>query len=333
MNARDGFLKSFLHTDDYRLEPLHGDGSDRAFSRVIAAGRTYVLMEHPHGGRENRAFFAIGRHLRERSLPVPDVAAFSEEDGLALMEDLGDEHLLARVTGKSAEEKEQLYRRAVDLVIDLQRKATEGFRTEFCCDAPIYDGAFALAREGRYFLDAFLTGYLGRSLPLELVKEIEALSRRVDFDEPPVFLHRDYQSRNIMVKNDELYLIDFQGARLGPPHYDLASLVCDPYSDLESSLRDRLIDYYRQKAGYADSESFMERFLYVGVHRAMQALGAYGFLTGVKGKTAFENHMPAGVRNLVWFARRLGTKAPFLLQCGEDVLKERSWGSPSAGEC
>jgi aminoglycoside/choline kinase family phosphotransferase len=301
----EAFLSSALKGESYRWEQLYGDGSDRNFYRIRTGAETFILLEHLGGGRENFSYYTIGSLLYACGISVPRFEAHSPE-GLFLLEDLGDEHLLSRVRGEGGADVEAWLRKAVDLLISIQEKATPGLKESFCFDTVRYDRALALNRESHYFRDAFLRGYLSMSdLPPFIEDEFVRLAAEVEGEEPPVFLHRDFQSRNLMIKNERLHVIDFQGSRFGPPHYDLAALLWDPYTDLSPGMRERLFSYYLENAHTPDKELFRKRFTYVGLHRAMQVLGAFGFLTRVKGKVFFERHIPAAVRNFSHFTNRI----------------------------
>jgi aminoglycoside/choline kinase family phosphotransferase len=118
---------------------------------------------------------------------------------------------------------------------------------------------------------------------------------------PVGFMHRDFQSRNIMVRDGCFYLIDFQGGRLGPPHYDLASLLIDPYVDLPPDLREALLDYFAARLsalGSIPPAEIRHAYRYCALSRNLQILGAYGFLTRRKGKPFFARYIPAAVRSL-----------------------------------
>jgi aminoglycoside/choline kinase family phosphotransferase len=115
------------------------------------------------------------------------------------------------------------------------------------------------------------------------------------------FMHRDFQSRNLMVKDSRIYAIDFQGGRIGPLQYDLASLLIDPYVDLSQSLQDRILDYCIQTLSArvsVEPVSFTSSYRYCRITRNLQILGAFGFLTRVKGKTAFDAYIPAALKML-----------------------------------
>jgi aminoglycoside/choline kinase family phosphotransferase len=123
----------------------------------------------------------------------------------------------------------------------------------------------------------------------------------VDREKSRFFLYRDFQSRNIMVLADGFGFIDFQGGRLGPPQYDLASLLIDPYVKLSMSIKDKLITIYLQQLSKKISINtfcFLEHYRIIGFQRNLQILGAFSFLSRVRGKTYFESYIPAAVENL-----------------------------------
>ena len=141
-----------------------------------------------------------------------------------------------------------------------------------------------------------------------LKEELHALARKAD-SFPKTIIHRDFQSQNIMVvKGDKILIIDYQGARIGPPAYDLASILWDPYCRLDDGMREHLVGYYidqmkRLNASSAHGDQFEEKIfreslLTCRLQRHMQALGAYGFLSSIKGKKYFLRYVPEGLRLL-----------------------------------
>jgi len=229
-----------------RWQPLQGDGSERAFYRVASQTDSLVLVWSPLDDasfpNENDSYVYMGRHLYERGIPVPKIYGYWRTEGLTLVEDLGSVHLQDAVT--SGEGKiPSLYRRAVDLLLELQLRATQDLDTSYCFDTPTYDQQFIINRELEYFRQSFLVGALGLEVDFASVeREFSLLALRAsEGDGRLFFLHRDFQSRNLMLKGELLYLIDFQGARLGPPQYDLAALLLDPYVQLPEPLQKELL--------------------------------------------------------------------------------------------
>jgi aminoglycoside/choline kinase family phosphotransferase len=168
----------------------------------------------------------------------------------------------------------------------------------------MFDYAY-LRWETDYFTERFVRGLKNAEIgdAASLADEFHRLALRTDAFTKRI-IHRDFQSQNIMMTKAGIpRIIDYQGARMAPPAYDVASILWDPYAPLRNDLRGRLLAYYKdrmtEKAGtWFKTEEFAESLLYCRLQRHMQALGAYGFLSTLKGKTYFLKHVPEGLRLL-----------------------------------
>ncbi|MFZ2088243.1 MAG: phosphotransferase [Desulfobaccales bacterium] len=287
-------------------QPLAGDGSDRRFFRL--PGRpSLVLLHHPQApGREvteNDSYFLIGRHLKEKGVPVPEIYVFCREEGWMLLEDVGDLSLAGTVDA-AASEADILawYRQALGLLVHQQIEGKEGFKPAWCFDTPAVTRPFLWERECRYFVWAFLQGYLGLDVDeAELADDFNHLLAGIRPEEAPFFLHRDFQSKNLFVQGEALRVLDFQGARLGPLGYDLAALLIDPYVNLSPAHQEVLLDQYVNLLGErlpVNPRDFRDHYHHVALCRNLQILGAFGFLTKVKGKTQFAPYIPAALAGL-----------------------------------
>jgi len=287
-------------------QPLAGDGSDRRFFRLLGSS-TLVLLYHPYppGGKvnENDSYYLIGRHLRSRGGPVPEIYAYEREEGWMLLEDLGDVSLEA--ASKKPLNEGQLrfwYHQALQVLVALQVEGRQGFDPAWCFDTPALDRPFLLERECGYFVGAFLMGYLGLKVTMaELAPDFDRLLARALPGGPDYFLHRDFQSRNLFIKDGRLRVIDFQGARLGPLGYDAAALLIDPYVGLTPAWQKELLEYYLDLLKDrlpVDPQTFKEQYYHLALCRNLQILGAFGFLTKVKGKDYFARYIPAAVSGL-----------------------------------
>ncbi|SMC24017.1 hypothetical protein SAMN02746041_01912 [Desulfacinum hydrothermale DSM 13146] len=289
-----------------RVEPLAGDGSDRRFYRVHLNGRSLIALISQRSGAdldEVDSMWLIGRHLASKGLPVARILAARLDDGVFLLEDLGRVHLhdMARRFASSAR-IQGLYRKAVELLARLHRTAPDGFSSEWCFDTPQYTPQFVLNRELLYFQTSFLQSFLGlEAADLGLSQDFQALAERAGEERGGLVLHRDFQSRNLMVHRGSLWVIDYQGMRLGPPEYDLASLLLDPYVMLPDRVWQPLAELYWERARPILGRSrhvFWERFQTLALCRCLQALAAYAFLGKEKKKSGFLEHIPAGWRRL-----------------------------------
>jgi len=329
------YLKEKLDGNEFSLKiaPLFGDGSDRKIYRITYDDKTLVFVTNSTAVKldavcENDSFDYICRHLKKAGVLTPEIMSYSKEKGWFILEDLGDETLFIRVGATDdMAEVEKLYKRSLDVLLTMQTEGIKGFDREMCYSTKQYDKETILKFESGYFFREFINCYLGLDLNYDdLTDEFEYLADEALKNSGEFFLHRDYQARNIMFKDDQVRIIDFQGGRVGPLHYDLAALVIDAFVNLPFDMKDRLFDYYiknLEKIMDVNRDDFLHRLYITAAHRTMQALGAYAFLTLKKGKTHFEEHMGKGVNNLKVFLERAGTleKCPKLNKIVADVHK------------
>jgi aminoglycoside/choline kinase family phosphotransferase len=253
--------------------------------------------------QEVDAFIDIGRHLHRQRIAVPELVAWDRFAGLAFIQDLGDTHLQAMVKNTDNSEKiATLYQLVIDEWVRLATTGHDGFDPNWTHQTPCYDVALVLEKECRYFVDAFLIGYLGMDkAATEYQADFEYLAGRIMAHAINGLIHRDCQSRNIMVKDQRIYFIDFQGARSGPVQYDLASLLIDPYVALPAGMQQQLCEYAFEQLSRVtaiDRHPFFAGYRYCALSRNLQILGAFGFLTRVKGKPQFKAYIPAAVHSL-----------------------------------
>lgn len=281
---------------------LTGDASDRRYYRVLLRdGESIVLALHSGPIEfDTLPFVRVARLMRAIPLPVPALLHHSNRLGIIAQQDLGDVTLQAHLGAAPADEHAALYRQAVSFVAVLQQRGDE-LRSD---DYPPYRIAFdtdKLSWELEFFYKYFLQQYRGlspslevqRALSLEWSAIVEELA-----GEPRVLCHRDYHSRNLMLHDDSLYIIDFQDARLGPDTYDLVSLLRDSYVDLTSSQVDELIAYFlalkHGAAGVSDgaASEFRRRFDVMALQRNLKALGTFGFQTVTRGNPVYIQYIP-----------------------------------------
>ncbi|MDD2465070.1 MAG: phosphotransferase [Desulfobulbus sp.] len=294
------------NTDTVGLVPLVPDGSSRRFYRLQAAEPPLIAILPPEndvrGQDEARAFDRIGRHLQCCGSPTPAILAFDETSGLALCEDLGEHRLYEQVQTLGINAALPLYEQAVQGLARMQVRGAQGFDSSWCWDTPVYDRELMLERESRYFLRACCTDLLALDFDREEVEaECRQLAEMAAQAPAQFFLHRDFQSRNIMVCRNAVRFIDFQGGRLGPLAYDLASLLLDPYTQLDVSVQDHLLTIYlqalNQEMAY-DSEQFQQEYLLLALQRNLQILGAFAFLSQVKQKPFFAQFLAPALDSL-----------------------------------
>ena len=283
-----------------RVVPLTGDASDRRYFRLIEPdGQTSVLAAYPAAFDDTLPFLNVTRLLAQMPVPVPDIRDEAPDLGLLLLEDLGDVTLQAHLGLASTEEHGQLYREAVRLIAALQRRGAALASDVFLPYGVAFDEA-KLGWEMEFFLKHYLLGYRGVPLDdatLDAIRvELRLLVERLAAEER-VLCHRDYHSRNLMLHRQQLYLIDYQDARLGPDTYDLASLLRDSYVDLSDSMVNWLLAYFLALTGRPDSEAaFRERFDLMSLQRNLKALGTFGYQTLAKQNPVYIQYMPRTLR-------------------------------------
>jgi hypothetical protein len=214
-----------------------------------------------------------------------------------LLEDVDDVSLAEAVAANPGDAKiAALYRQALEILVHQQLEGKRDFNPAWCFDTPVVTRAFLWERECRYFVQAFLKGYLRLKVEeAELAPEFERLLEGARPEEAPFFLHRDFQSKNLFVQGSGLRVLDFQGGRLGPLGYDLAALLIDPYVNLRPEWQEDLLAFYQKLLGRHlafEPWDFRERYEHLAICRNLQILGAFGFLTRVKGKDQFARYIP-----------------------------------------
>ncbi len=286
-----------------RVHALEKGGSDRKFYRIaVADGASLILAKYGSQREENRHYVAIARFLTGLGVRVPEIFFHDEKEGLIWMEDLGDRDLWS-YRNEPWPERQSLYQSALDELLTLHTRAHAAHDGE----APALQAEFNadLYRwEQNYFFDHCLAGHfnldpdtLAEQCDRERLDEIATHLAEL----PRVFVHRDFQSQNIVIKDGSACFIDFQGMRPGLAQYDVASLLLDPYVALTSTERDELLAYYLRglrELGIEPAPDFAETLDLCAMQRLMQALGAYGFLGHVKERADFLAHIPAALANL-----------------------------------
>ena len=304
------FQAAFGHRPEraaIRRHPLQGDGSDRRWYRLEAEDRTLIMVDHgirnQPGQQEVDAYVDIGRHLGSKGIHVPRIFLHDGCAGLVFVEDWGDEHLQTAIRRSDERHKEQFYQQVIDQWSTMAVAAGRDFDPAWTFQTACYDRQVILERECRYFAEAFLQGYLDWSQTYDALREeFERLADEIMDAQIEGFLHRDFQSRNIMVHNGRIGIIDFQAGRLGPIQYDLAALLIDPYTALPEHLQGRLRDYALARLETlcpVDQEKFLRGYSLCAISRNLQILGAFAFLSHSKGKRQFEAYIPTAVSSLV----------------------------------
>jgi aminoglycoside/choline kinase family phosphotransferase len=279
-----------------KVVALTGDASTRRYFRVIPSdGPSSVLALHEDAiDYETLPFVTVGRLLARMPLPVPGVLHHAGALGILALEDLGDVTLQSHLGAGSLTEHEALYRQAVAFIGVLQKRGQELLTPSDGPSQLAFD-VDKLTWEMDFFVKHFVEGYRGAVLS---AAEKTALSRESAelveelASEPRVLCHRDYHSRNLMVHGGQLYVIDFQDARMGPDTYDLASLLRDSYVDITDNEMDGFIAYFLAFKGVSDGVEFRRRFDVMAVQRNLKALGTFGYQAAARGNPIYIQYIP-----------------------------------------
>ena len=277
-------------------------GSDRGFSRLTKIDDkkvSYVLILWDSRDEDWPRFLAIEKELGDCTPFLPKIFATDAKHGLILEEDLGSV-TLKRACDEFPLKIETFYKSAINALIGWQAIPP---------DASVAISSRAMDKdvfswESRYFAQHCITEYFGLDVMLDAAweKERESIARNASAL-PLVCIHRDFQSENILMHNDRVRFVDFQGARLGPAGYDLASLLFDPYiPELRDLVQERLFNYYCLKSVTAMNP---EPFYLCSAQRLMQALGAYGNLSLHKGKEQYRRFIPVAINRLLAISGKL----------------------------
>jgi aminoglycoside/choline kinase family phosphotransferase len=280
---------------------LEGRGSDRIFFRLKWNRENSAILIHYDPKRVENTYYAdIATFLHDIDVPAPKLIQHNPALCLIAMEDLGDTDLWS-LRKTPWETRRPLYKKTLTIAHRLHSFPEKDFPSG---RVRLMDrfGLDLYRWERDYFRIHFVRDVCGTELEpsfeRELEVELSALAERLARTRCTL-VHRDLQSQNVMIRDGEPILIDFQGMRFGSPFYDLGSLLCDPYVNFSSNEQDELLSfYYGLGKRDVDWNTFQNTFWEASSQRLMQALGAYGFLGLEKGLKGFLDHIPEGLRNL-----------------------------------
>jgi N-acetylmuramate 1-kinase len=294
-----------------KVIPLTGDASARRYFRVIRRDQpSFVLALHDAPfDFESLPFVNVARLLECMQLPIPRILDHVGELGLLALDDLGDVTLQAHLGAAPPAEHSALYRQALGFIEVLQRRGRALESPKYIPYGIVFD-VQKLTWELDFFVRHFIEGY--RGVPLAagaataLRQEWESLAEELAAEER-VLCHRDFHSRNLMLHEGRLVMIDFQDARMGPDTYDLVSLLRDSYVDMTEEAADDLIAYFlalRDKNGHTttlapsqdDERQFRRRFDVVALQRNLKALGTFGYQTTRLGNPVYIQYIPRTLR-------------------------------------
>ena len=282
MDSYSSFLREHYKSDDFKVIPLAGDASSRRYYRVVHQQETAVLMSWEPFNPTRYPFLSVLQHFKKNKVRTPEVLGMAPELGFVLLEDLGDLTLERKFwENQNPETSLKYYRQAIDELIKMHFMATNdrsectAFEISFDTEKLLWE----LNYGRQHLLEKICQWKPSEKLSDEVQSAFTSIAERLH-QEPKYIAHRDYHSRNIMIKYDEARVIDFQDARMGPVQYDLVSLLKDSYVDMSDEMADALLADYLDKAkpylpGKFSKEHFFEIYELQSIQRCFKACGSF----------------------------------------------------------
>jgi len=324
MNELETLFKQHTNEELLSNEELSASGSNRRYFRLKGKNTSLIGVEGT-SIEENIAFIQMANHFYKQGLPVPHFLAQTVDRRSYIQEDLGDVLLFdaiadGRKTGVFHESEKELLRKTMRILPAIQVKGAEGFDFSVCYPQPQFNER-SILWDLNYFKYCFLKS-TGLDFQENLLEDDFAkLSDVLLKSETNTFMYRDFQSRNVMIKDGEPYFIDFQGGRKGPLYYDVASFLWQAKAQYSAELREELIQVYLdalQEFMPIDEAEFRVQLKHFVLFRTLQVLGAYGFRGYFEKKPHFLQSIPFAIENLRSMLKTEDAEYPYLLE----ILKE-----------
>lgn len=295
--------KDFAGVEPQSVEELPSSGSNRRYFRLH--GNPTLIGVIGTSVEENNAFIYMSEHFKGKGINTPEVVAVSENRMSYLQQDLGDTLLFnaiekGRLTRSFSSDEKELLIKTVKALPDVQFAGAVGLDFNYCYPSAQFD-VRTIMWDLNYFKYCFLkaTGLEFQEDRLE--DDFQAMADVLMRSQSGTFMYRDFQSRNVMIKDGEPWFIDFQGGRKGPFYYDIASFLWQAKANFTDSLRTELISHYidsLKKYQFIDEQYFMEQLRHFVLFRTLQVLGAYGFRGYFEKKPHFMQSVPFAIANL-----------------------------------
>ena len=306
---------------------IQQQGSNRIYTRETDANGRSVIRVQGTNRDENRAFIYMARHFHDLGLPVPELYSVSEDGMSYTQEDLGDTILFDHLDNYT------LLERTLRALAHIQVEGAVDFDWSVCFPVPAMDER-AIRWDLNYFKYCFLKGTKIEFSEPKLEDEFDKLVKAILEQPAETFLYRDFQSRNVMIRDNQPYFIDFQGGRRGPTQYDVASFLWQAKANFSPELRDKLIEAYLDELekvlstiNSSTSLNFQLSTLnwkkalpHFVLLRTLQVLGAYGYRGYFERKQHFLESIPLALKNLREVLEQLKEEYPYLYALSNDLL-------------
>ncbi|MFT3748080.1 MAG: RNase adapter RapZ [Agriterribacter sp.] len=317
------FFKSWRKESPEVIYTLRQAGSNRQYFRANAEDGSYIITYNPNNVVENNAFIEFSKHFFKNNLAVPQILFTDAGKTMYIQTDFGDVSLfdILRKEGSSDRVK-ALYKKSFVQLAKLQIEGGRGLDYSNCIATRSFDKQ-AIYSDLLYFLYYFIRAL---DLPYDknlLLNDFEILSSYLMQEDAKYFMHRDCQSRNVMVKDEEVYFIDYQGGMQGALQYDVASMLWQSRAALPHEWKDELVNYYFDEVNTLlnnklNRKDFLDSYDGFVLIRMLQTLGAYGFRGLFERKQTFITSIPSGLKQLKWFLQN--KKIPIRLPELQKVL-------------
>ena len=301
----NNLYQSYTGSKPQQTMAMPGSGSNRRYFRL--KGEKSMIGVYGECVEENEAFIAMAGHFSHRGIPVPHIYAISDDRKYYLQEDLGDDALFdliknGRESQRFSSQEIALLRKTIQMLPVIQFRGAEGMDFDICYPKVEFNRR-SILWDLNYFKYCFLKtcglDFREDLLEDDFEKMADVLLREDTFS---TFMYRDFQSRNIMIRNGEPYFIDFQGGRRGPVYYDVASFLWQAKANLPHELRMQLVADYvvslQQFVPHITLEGFHKSLRHFVLFRTLQVLGAYGFRGYFEKKAHFIQSVPYAIKNL-----------------------------------
>jgi aminoglycoside/choline kinase family phosphotransferase len=303
--------KTWSGQEPQTITPLPLSGSDRRYFRIYSKTKHAIGVYNPDK-KENNAFITFTSHFKEKGLKVPEILAFDLDNHIYLLKDLGNTTLFTFLTQEKrlspfSEDLKEIYKKVIEALPKFQIEAGKDLDFSVCYPRASFDKQ-SMSWDLNYFKYYFLKLAQVSFDEQELENDYQTLMEFLLKAPHDYFLYRDFQSRNIMIYEDDVYFIDYQGGRKGALQYDLASLLYDAKADIPQENRNELLDYYLQVLKQfidIDEKQFRDYYYGYVLIRIMQAMGAYGFRGFYEKKEHFLKSIPFALDNLDWILQNI----------------------------
>jgi aminoglycoside/choline kinase family phosphotransferase len=312
----DQLFLAVRHRPTDRIEKLPQSGSDRIYFRLYAGDETFIATYNLNQ-KETHTFIEFSRHFKNAGLPVPEILGVNPDNTIYIQEDLGTESLLNQLEKHGhTDQPYRLFQKSLAALARIQILGDKGLDYSLCLTAKEF-GKQAILSDLLYFKYYFLDTL---QLPYDkqaMLDDFEALSTYLTHTQYKYFMFRDFQSRNIIVKDEEVSFIDFQGGMKGALQYDVASLLWQAKAELSEEWKNSLLEYYIDQIDLllkepVDRITFVSQYNGYVLIRLLQVMGAYGFRGLFERKAHFLASIPLALRNLKFFIehKRIGIITP-----------------------